>query len=267
MTLCGTMTLVTLGVPQEQICHLSQTLGLPVRPAPEGTAENAEPAAGKGATAAPGYGASCSGHGGAVPADIPACLIIGEAGTEAISATFQKGYRAWIELGPPQESTFPAALGRLPATGIYASFTTLTAARLELAHGLWLAIQQAWPVSGLEEGDVELAVHEAIVNALVHGNLQVESMKGLSLGAIEQYSSDLGSHMADPALARRRVEITATFEAGALEVEVADEGSGFTTDVPPDSAACGRGLALIAMLTAHYELLDGGRRIRMRFPS
>ena len=47
-------------------------------------------------------------------------------------------------------------------------------------------------------------------------------------------------------------------------VEIADQGPGFVPTGSSNSAAGGRGLALIEALSSSFQLLEGGRRICMR---
>jgi serine/threonine-protein kinase RsbW len=92
--------------------------------------------------------------------------------------------------------------------------------------------------------EVEIAVREALINAIRHGN---------------QF---------DP---KRRAEVRCFVENGDLLVVIADEGAGFDASCIPDPTAdenltrdCGRGLLLIRHFMDDVSFANGGREIRLR---
>lgn len=191
-------------------------------------------------------------------------------------ALWERPFAAWIEPDSADAGdaapvhTLAAALNaqveRAGASDLYINLTTATANELHLAGRVLTALAARHPLADERRDDLELALHEAISNALVHGNLQIDGMKELSAGELERFSRDLVERLADPALAHRRVEVAVLLEAGAIVVEVADEGDGFVRCPQVVNGASGRGLDLIATIAESVELRDGGRRIRMRFP-
>ncbi|MGY0714351.1 ATP-binding protein [Azospirillum argentinense] len=173
---------------------------------------------------------------------------------------------AWIEIAGLSDARIVEAAHRAARADLFACVTTVTANRLHLAGRILTGLAALHPMPEAQRDDMELALHEAISNAVVHGNLQVEGMKGLSVEALERFSHDLAARMADPAFADRRIEVAAWLESACAVVEVADEGTGFARPERIDYGASGRGLDLIAAIVEELQLLDGGRRIRMRFP-
>lgn len=194
-----------------------------------------------------------------------------------------KPFTAWIELAGLGDTRLASLLDRAASADIFASITTATAHDLQLAHRVVEALREDGRVGEPAASDIEFALHEAVSNALLHGNLELESMKGLSLGDLNRFSDEFASRLKDPVLAARRVEVLIRTAGSTAMVEVSDEGSGFnprprqagcgtscgaTGPTPlPQSAhgASGRGLDLIAGIATTLELLDGGRRIRMEF--
>ena len=95
-----------------------------------------------------------------------------------------------------------------------------------------------------EAFDMTLAVHEAVVNAILHGNKK------------------------DP---RKHVEIEHTCENGALIVCVKDEGGGFDVSErmaqarkePCPTSPCGRGLLLMTNLADGVDYNDTGNAVRL----
>lgn len=209
-------------------------------------------------------------------------VLLGGEDNAADSTLWAPPYAAWVE------ATSPTAPGRHPDDGespagvlpavaaavtraghahLFASLSTATANAVHLAGRVMAAVCARRSLTDAQRDDMELALHEAISNAVVHGNLQVAGMKGLNVDALDRFSHDLARRMADPAFAGRRVEVSCWLEPDTLTVDVTDEGSGFEpapkAGATPD--ASGRGLDLIALLAHSVELLDHGRRIRMRF--
>ena len=98
---------------------------------------------------------------------------------------------------------------------------------------------------------IGVAVHEAAVNAMVHGNLEIAS--DLKDGDWDAYHALIAERAKQEPYSRRRVHITvrATREP-SLEVRVLDEGGGYDPRSLPDPCdpanidrSCGRGLLLI----------------------
>jgi two-component sensor histidine kinase len=93
---------------------------------------------------------------------------------------------------------------------------------------------------GADSQAVELAVAEAVGNAVLH---------------------------AYPSGPKGKVSISGAVELGTLVIVVRDDGVGMRPD--PDSRGLGFGLPLIAQVADAMEIAEapgGGTRIRMRFP-
>ena len=94
--------------------------------------------------------------------------------------------------------------------------------------------------AGAEAEGVELAVAEAVANAVVHGFTDRPS---------------------------GTVTLSAELEANGLVVSVSDDGSGMRPN--PQRGGLGLGLALIGQLTSAFSVTQaegGGTRLRMTFP-
>ena len=94
--------------------------------------------------------------------------------------------------------------------------------------------------AGAEAEGVELAVAEAVANAVVHGFTDRPS---------------------------GTVVLSAALDAGSLVVSVTDDGNGMRPN--PQRGGLGLGLALIGQLTSGFTVSKaegGGTRLRMTFP-
>ena len=74
---------------------------------------------------------------------------------------------------------------------------------------------------------IHLALHEALVNGLIHGNLQLGSELRQSARDFVEYSRLLNERLNDPAYAQKSVSIWATWNDKKLEIKIRDEGAGY----------------------------------------
>ena len=118
---------------------------------------------------------------------------------------------------------------------------------------------------------IAMAIHEALVNALDHGNLELDSrLKGDLFMREDAYAQMRARRMADPVYAERLIEVRLALDTERFELEINDEGSGFDAsrlapqDVTSDMAAhCGRGLPLIQMVMDEVHFNAKGSQVRM----
>ena len=158
-----------------------------------------------------------------------------------------------------------ASLRLAQTSSIFVSLTTVSAYRFQLAHRIVQALDRRQPVGEERCYDMELALQEAISNAVIHGNLSVQSLENPSLTALERFSNEVEGRLADPELACQRLKVAALLGDGGIAIDVIDQGPGFTPGTRKSSIASGRGISLIETLVSGWELLDDGRRIRLRF--
>jgi len=98
---------------------------------------------------------------------------------------------------------------------------------------------------------VGVAVHEAVVNAIVHGNLEISSE--LKSGDWDAYHDEIRTRSKQTPFQERRVMITIRADRRPyLEIRVSDQGPGFDISTVPDPTdpnsmerSSGRGLLLI----------------------
>jgi len=192
------------------------------------------------------------------------CLI-GAAVNLARPDLWVRGMSAWIELGDLSNTTLAALLRRAYGTSFYVSVTTSTAHEVPLSSAITKIVADTLGRDADALTDVELALQEAISNGLIHGNLQVNGIDCLNVNALDSFSTILADRLEDPEYGDRRLEIICRLANEALTIEVADEGEGYHHKPKPSHAPSGRGLALIGSVAQAYEILEGGRRIRMRF--
>lgn len=115
---------------------------------------------------------------------------------------------------------------------------------------------------------VMLALHEALTNAVVHGNLAVPS--ALKQRGDDAFTAAVAARCADPRHAERVVDIRATYDGFTLRWVVTDQGDGFDVatvlgrldaEGPDPTLPSGRGLMLIRAFTDSMRFEEGGRRL------
>ncbi len=125
-------------------------------------------------------------------------------------------------------------------------------------------------VLGLSHGlrtDVASAVHEAVLNAVLHGNLAMASEgRGHSAG-IEDFRRQIEARLADPVLYARRCDIRVRWKDAAILVRISDQGGGFVPDAVSGGGPhpFGRGIRVIRALATRCRWARGGRSVMLRF--
>ncbi len=164
-----------------------------------------------------------------------------------------------------------AALSPIPVTsdGFFVSLGTGTAFSLHCAVLICDALVWRGVLRDNVRSAVELCLQEAIANALIHGNLGVDSgLKDRDDGYL-RFSRLVNARLADPDLSGRRLDLLVSWGESGLDVAVADEGAGFDfermTGNRGKMARSGRGFTLMRALAAEVRVLDGGRCTALRF--
>jgi CheY-like chemotaxis protein/anti-sigma regulatory factor (Ser/Thr protein kinase) len=122
---------------------------------------------------------------------------------------------------------------------------------------------------GSTRTQVAVAVIEAVSNAMVHGNLEVDS--SLREESHETYERLIEQRRGEDPYQSRRVRIVTKESPTQIEFKIHDEGSGFDPSGLPDPTnpenllkLSGRGILLIRTFMDEVEFEDGGRCIVMR---
>jgi DNA-binding response OmpR family regulator len=117
---------------------------------------------------------------------------------------------------------------------------------------------------------IAMAYHEALVNALDHGNLGLDSgLKGDLLDEEDPYQVLRRERLLDRAFGGRSLIVRTSLDVDRFAVEIEDEGQGFDTrKAGPSSHSdlvrqCGRGLPLIQTVMDEVTFNEKGNCIRM----
>ena len=119
---------------------------------------------------------------------------------------------------------------------------------------------------------IHLALHEAIVNGLIHGNLDIGSEYRQSARLFIEYGKILSERLKDPAYAQKSLLISANWDTTRLRIKIRDEGAGYAIrdnfanrSLTAIKNKTGRGLLFIADIADSCTIDDFGREINLTF--
>jgi len=115
---------------------------------------------------------------------------------------------------------------------------------------------------------VRLSLHEAVANAVMHGNLDLNSLHQADDEAFLDFSTLFRQRLQDPAYGDRPLLIDLVWGVRQLDLAVLDCGPGYDPAELGESRlddVSGRGLALIRSMAQHVAVSDDGRCTELRF--
>ena len=120
---------------------------------------------------------------------------------------------------------------------------------------------------GIDSYKIGLSLTEALTNAIVHGNLEVDS--SLRDESYDLYMDMIHERETDPEYAQRQALLRCRINPQYIEFEIHDAGKGFKWNSLPlykplDLIAHGRGLVIIQMTMTETKWNDQGNCITMR---
>jgi DNA-binding response OmpR family regulator len=117
---------------------------------------------------------------------------------------------------------------------------------------------------------IAMAFHEALVNALEHGCLELDSsLKGDLFSSSDDFQTMAQARLHDPRYAERAIDVRVHMTPDRYEVVITDGGPGFDSSrisrIDDDSVTrlCGRGLAMIHMVMDEVTHNHMGNEIRL----
>lgn len=131
------------------------------------------------------------------------------------------------------------------------------------------------PVRGIcdhiEKENVRLAVKESLMNAMVHGNLELSSeLKNIGSGGDTAFRILLEERQSKDPFSKRSIEVSYFFSRDKVVYEIGDEGPGFDYQNLPDPLhpdnifkPFGRGIFFIKLHMDEVEWNENGNRIKI----
>jgi len=195
-------------------------------------------------------------------------LLISNIESKSLIQGLRPCFDAVVEFNEIGKPFFSALRQAVYANGFFLSITTASAMGGEVARYLCDALIQQFGVDKAIRDAVETALHEAVSNALIHGNLQIDSgIRGTPEG-LSKFSILLNESLENPEFASRRMNVLMRVLPDMVEIEVHNEGPGYLIDkgaAPAPELPYGRGLGIIRTFSDEVSLSDHGREISMTF--
>lgn len=169
------------------------------------------------------------------------------------------------------DRTLPRAPAMPPRAGLSLHLTTAAAARLNVSGAFVGALAARQPWIKMRFHDVEQAIQEALANAVMHGNLGLESKLRGDLAGMAEFGRLMAERLANPAHSTLAITVSARWTAQRLIVTVWNEGGGYSP--PPRRASApalspahyGQGMSIIRSVSNAIRFADHGRCIAMGF--
>lgn len=156
-----------------------------------------------------------------------------------------------------------------PKSSLLTFYLTLCATdTFPLLQCMFVFIRASKTLTKHQEENILTALHEALLNALIHGNLGAHSDYNNTYKMFDHFAAISGMLLQNKN--PKTITLQLEFPENELIVSVTDQGNGFSQDaiVPPgESALHGRGMAIIRECCDTVDITDGGRTIIMRFAS
>ena len=133
------------------------------------------------------------------------------------------------------------------------------------------ALAERIKLTEAQSSGIHMALHEAIVNGLVHGNLDISSEYRQSARSFVEYGRILSERLNNPEYARKSIYISAEWDETKVVVKIRDEGAGyavkdnFASKTISPQTKTGRGLLFIAGIADSCTIEDYGRKINLTF--
>jgi anti-sigma regulatory factor (Ser/Thr protein kinase) len=146
--------------------------------------------------------------------------------------------------------------------------TTRSAYRHSIVKAFMTAMQSRTSLSEDLRIRVYSAVQEALMNAVLHGNLRIDPHLRDNLAGLLAAQEAIEARLNAPEVARTMIRVDAIWNASTLNVVIQDSGEGYdeTTAQPvTDESACGRGLAILQAFSDKVAVLNGGTTVKLEF--
>lgn len=149
---------------------------------------------------------------------------------------------------------------------LFLSLTTASCYNDNIAHLLMEHMNKRFHLSKLKDCAIKTCMHEAIMNAVIHGNLCINS-NFQTINGLYNYQTEISKRLNMALYKLKRVNIMAWNKDDHLQIAVSDRGNGFSIAnfkedyISPN----GRGLMLIIRLSDSMWVGKDRRTLFMAF--
>lgn len=196
-----------------------------------------------------------------------AVILIEQLDNAKISALMECPLSGIAEIdGTNDHSILDAAIETFDPNQIFLNLTTKTAYGLAIAESFCALLSRRIHLPESCVSELQIILHESIANAILHGNLEVQSAaRAAGFDGLEHQYSQIEASLAVPEHAERRIQVAARWTQTELHLSVRNEGPGYSDNhsIHEPGDAPRRGMELIKSLTDRIEIDQDGRRLNM----
>lgn len=195
--------------------------------------------------------------------------IVGEGEAERLAEALARSPHAVVER--IEGTAFPTRelAAALEAGAFFLSLSTRLAWTLDTAAKFCEGLIRRGLMPDYLRHDVELSLHEAVINAVLHGNLAMGGSLVDDPAEFDAFCQKLSRRLAETERACKRVHLSAQAVDGLLTVKVTDQGEGYdptrVRGLASVEAKSGRGLEIMRTLASGFRAEDNGRTAVLTF--
>ena len=161
----------------------------------------------------------------------------------------------------------PSSCSLEKADLLHFSYTTEACYRADAAQRIMQDLEQRHSIPYARKDDMRTALHEALVNAVIHGNLGIHGTFR-DADSLAAYYALVDAHLAHPSMRLLPVRVLCFIHEDTLTLEVSDSGSGYPYArylSSLDALQPQQGLRLIHSCSDAVRVTRGGSCIQMDF--
>jgi len=194
-----------------------------------------------------------------------ALILIANVDGERLKEAFDKPMAGCFEV--IENDSIPHALfiKELSNGAFVFSFSSRTAYCFPVADHITNRLVASFDLSDERRECIEMALHEALVNGVIHGNLELGHIKKDTLDSLEAFNEEAEKRLSNQTYAARRIEVYIQSSATSIEVKVVDQGGGFSIDHDKWENMPWRGINLILGLATSVHAGEVDQPLTMKF--
>lgn len=185
---------------------------------------------------------------------------------ENLSLVLSRPGRVWVDTSCGDA----AAFSLVGTDDLTLRLSTRSAICHEVSSVVVQAVIARLPQLIAQEQNMVCALQEAIGNAVMHGNLGLDSSLRATIEGLTQYSAHMAQRQSDPVLAALPITIRVKIRQDGIDLSVEDQGAGFDpalkrSQTAHSFVAGGLGIGIIEQSCARMSFSQGGRCVSMAF--
>jgi anti-sigma regulatory factor (Ser/Thr protein kinase) len=185
---------------------------------------------------------------------------------QSIEEILSRPYSLFMETGNylMQENSLFRLLAKLPDFAL--NVTNITAYEQQIAQIVAENLHTRFGLQRHKSMEVLTCLQEALLNAIIHGNLEIDSRFD-TIEDFEAHYRNIQDRLTEAPYCHRRITIGAWYHDDCLTLTVTDEGKGFVANATDshNEEAHGRGLMLIRSLADKVQIGEDRRSLCMTF--